>query len=134
MPDEEEGHIDSCSINRQITPMHFSLLTSVTQTALSKRHAIACHLVNFVPFGMEALFDRLALEQLGADLQDAVRVRFAFDQPSQKFIFPFQILSLQKVNPQDSLQRHAEHSVKWGGGGSEIAASDTSRPQWSQWS
>lgn len=56
---------------------------------------------------MEALLDRLALEQLVADLQDAVRVGLALDQPSQKFILPLQILSLQEVNPQDPLWRQA---------------------------
>lgn len=72
-----------------------------------------CHLVNFVPLGMEALLDRLALEQLVADLQDAVRVGLALDQPAQKFILPLQILSLQEVNPQDPLWRHAERWEEW---------------------
>lgn len=48
---------------------------------------------------MKALLNRLAVEQLVADLQDAVGVRLALDQPSQKFILPLQILSLQEVNP-----------------------------------
>lgn len=90
-----------------------------------------CHLVNFIPFGMEALFDCFALEQLVADLQDAIGVRFALDQPTEKFIFPFQILSLQEMNPQDSLRRQADQSVKgdqlW-----HVAVFDTSRPQWTQ--
>ena len=52
---------------------------------------------------MQALLHRLALEQLVADLQDTVRVRLALDQTAQKCVLPFQILSLQEVNPQDPL-------------------------------
>lgn len=47
---------------------------------------------------MEAFLDRLALEQLVADLQDTVRVGLALDQSTQKLILPFQIQSLQEVN------------------------------------
>lgn len=47
------------------------------------------HLINFIPLGMEALFNCFAVEQLVADLQDAVRVGLALDQPSQKVILPF---------------------------------------------
>lgn len=76
---------------------------------------------------MEALLHRLALEQLVADLQDAIGVGLALDQTSEKFILPLQVLGLQEVNPQDSLCRHAEQRVR--GSSSEIAVSDTSRPQ-----
>ena len=89
------------------------------------------HLVNFIPLGMEALLHRFALEQLVANLHHAVRVRLALDQTSQKFILPFQILSLQEVDPQDSLRRRAE-STALTGSDSEIAACDTWRPRWSQ--
>lgn len=61
------------------------------------------HLVNLVPLGMEALLDRLALEELVADLQHAVRVRLALDQASEKFVLPFQVQGLQEVDPQDPL-------------------------------
>lgn len=65
--------------------------------------AAGTHLVNFVPLGMEALLDRLALKELVADLQHAVRVRLALDQASEKLVLPFQVEGLQEVNPQDPL-------------------------------
>lgn len=65
--------------------------------------AAGTHLVNFVPLWMEALLDRLALKELVADLQHAVRVRLALDQASEKFVLPFQVEGLQEVNPQDPL-------------------------------
>lgn len=48
---------------------------------------------------MEGLLYGFAVEELVADLQDTVGVRLAFNQSSQKLILPFQILSLQEVNP-----------------------------------
>lgn len=47
------------------------------------------HLVHFVPLGIKAFLNCLALKQLVADLQDTIGVRLAFDQPSQKCILPF---------------------------------------------
>lgn len=49
------------------------------------------HLVDFVPLGVEALLDRLALEQLVTDLQHAVRVRLPLYEPPQELILPFQV-------------------------------------------
>lgn len=49
------------------------------------------HLVDFVPLGVEALLDRLALEQLVTDLQHAVRVGLPFYEPPQELILPFQV-------------------------------------------
>lgn len=62
------------------------------------------HLVDFVPLRVEALLDRLALEQLVTDLQHAVRVGLPLDEPPQELILPFQVKSLQEVDPQDPLQ------------------------------
>lgn len=70
---------------------------------LARTTAAGTHLVNFVPLGMEALLDRLALKELVADLQHAVRVRLALDQASEKLVLPFQVEGLQEVNPQDPL-------------------------------
>lgn len=67
------------------------------------------HLVNFVPFWVEALLDRLALEQLVTDLQHAVRVRLSLYEPPQKLILPFQVQSLQEVDSEDPLQRPSGH-------------------------
>lgn len=64
------------------------------------------YLVNFVPFGVQAVFDGLALEELVSNMEDAVGVRLPLDQATQEFILPFQVLSLQEVNPQDSLVTH----------------------------
>lgn len=58
---------------------------------------------------MEALLDRLALEQLVTKLQHAVGVRFSLDQPPQELILPFQVQSLQEVDPQDPLQSPSGH-------------------------
>lgn len=57
------------------------------------------HLVNFIPLWMEALLDCLALKELVADLQDAVRVGLALDQAPEKFVLPLQVECLQEVNP-----------------------------------
>lgn len=56
---------------------------------------------------METLLHRLAVEELVADLQHAVRVRLALDQASEKFVLPFQVQGLQEVDPQDSLPETA---------------------------
>ena len=70
------------------------------------------HLIHFVPLGVERLLNGLAVEQLVADLQDTIRVRFSHDQPSQELVFALQILSLQEVNPQDPLGGHAEEDIQ----------------------
>lgn len=74
----------------------------------------AIHLINFIPFGMQAFLDCFALEQLVADLQDTIRVGLALDKASEKFILPFQVKGLQEVNPQDSLwtQRKDDNSLR----------------------
>lgn len=69
------------------------------------------HLVNFVPLWVEALLDRLALEQLVTDLQHPVRVRLALYEPPQELILPFQVQSLQEVDPQDPLQGRSVHEI-----------------------
>lgn len=85
------------------------------------------HLINLVPLGIEALLHHLAVEDLVADLQDAVRVGLALDQPAQKRVLPFQILGLQEVDPQDSLWRRRHSTALRGGDGdAEVAALDTS--------
>ena len=61
------------------------------------------YLVNFIPFGVDVLFDDLALEELFANLDDPIRVRLALDQPSQELVLANQFLGLKKVDPQDAL-------------------------------
>lgn len=70
------------------------------------------HLVDFVPFWVEALLDRLALEQLVTELQHAVRVRLSLDEAPQELILPFQVQSLQEVDPQDPLQSPSRHEFE----------------------
>lgn len=61
------------------------------------------YLVDFIPFGVDVLFDDLALEELFANLDDPIWVRLALDQPSQELVLANQFLSLKEVNPQDAL-------------------------------
>lgn len=49
------------------------------------------HLVDFVPLRVEALLDRLALEELVTDLQHAVRIGLPLYEPPQELILPFQV-------------------------------------------
>lgn len=63
------------------------------------------HLVHFVPPWVDGLVDDLALEELGPDLDDSVRVGLAFDQSPEELVFTQQVLGLDEVDPQDALRR-----------------------------
>lgn len=68
-------------------------------------------LVHFVPFGVDALVDDLALEGLRPDLDDPVRVRLPFDQTAQHLVLAQQVLGLDEVDPQDGLKVRTDHYV-----------------------
>lgn len=70
------------------------------------RGAPHTHLIDFVPLRIDLLVDDFALEELGPDLDDSIRVRLAFDQPAKELVFAHQVLGLDKVDPQDALRRH----------------------------
>lgn len=59
--------------------------------------------MHLVPFWVEVLTDDFALEELAPDLDDPVRVWLAFDQPFHVRVLTQQVLSLDEVDPQDSL-------------------------------
>lgn len=69
------------------------------------------HLVNFIPFWLQALLDGLALKELVANLNNSVRVRLALNQASEVLILPLQILRFQEVDSEHTLPTHNSQSV-----------------------
>lgn len=61
--------------------------------------------MHFVPFWVEILTDDFALKELVPDLDDAIRVWLAFDQPFHVGVLTQQVLGLNEVDPQDALRR-----------------------------
>lgn len=68
-------------------------------------HKLVPYLINFVPFRINCLFDDFGSEELITQLDDAIRVWLSFYQATQKLVLPYQVLCLQKVNPQNTLQQ-----------------------------
>ncbi len=68
-------------------------------------HKLVPYLINFVPFRINVLFDDFGSEELITHLDDAIRVWLSFYQATQKLVLPYQVLCLQKVNPQNTLQQ-----------------------------
>lgn len=66
------------------------------------------HLMHFVPFWVEVVADDFALEELVPNLDDAVRVWLAFDQPFHVGVLTQQVLCLNEVEPQDALKTQKE--------------------------
>lgn len=50
------------------------------------------NLIYFIPFGIQAVLDDLALEKLIANLNDPIWIRLSFDQTTQISVFSQQIL------------------------------------------
>lgn len=84
-----------------------SPLTLQENTNSDVRFQILAHLVHLVPLRVDGVVDDFALEELSPDLDDSVRVRLAFDEPSEELVFTQQVLGLDEVDPQDALRRRA---------------------------
>jgi len=64
----------------------------------------SAHLVHFVPLRVDSFMDDFAPEELRPDLNDSIRVRLAFDQPSQELVLTQQVLGLDEMDPQNALR------------------------------
>lgn len=70
------------------------------------------NLIHFIPFGMQAVLNDLALEDMVANFNDAVRIRLPFNQTPQKFVLSQQVLCLQKMHSQNTLLMHNTNTPK----------------------